>query len=171
MSKKYVVVENYNPEWKNEFIKIRNEIADALGTLAISIEHVGSTSVEGLAAKPVIDIDVITENTAVLNDVISALSGIGYTHEGDLGVKGREAFKYTGKDHLMKHHLYVCSKDSEELNRHLKFRDYLRAHPEAVEEYGNIKKKAAELYPEDIDSYIEYKSPVILRIYKTIGLE
>ena len=168
--KKHVVVEPYNEEWKSDFIAIRDELDTVLKDIVLRIEHVGSTSVEGLSAKPVIDIDVVIKDTTVLPDVISALQTIGYFHEGDLGIPGREAFKYEGKEHLRKHHLYVCSQDSEELKRHITFRDYLRSNPDAVEEYSKIKEEAANLYPWDIDKYIEHKSPVIEMIYKRIGL-
>ena len=130
----------------------------------------GSTSVEGLSAKPIIDIDVVIPDRDCLNDVISALRKIGYEHEGDQGIPGREAFKYKGKEHLRKHHLYVCAQDSEELKRHIAFRDYLRNDPEAVAEYSRIKEEGARLYPWDIDRYIEHKSPFIEMIYKRIGL-
>lgn len=168
--KKHVVVEPYNEEWKADFIAIKDELDAVLKDIVLKIEHVGSTSVEGLSAKPVIDVDVVIKDTTVLHDVISALQTIGYFHEGDLGIPGREAFKYEGKEHLRKHHLYVCSQDSEELKRHITFRDYLRSNPDAVEEYSKIKEEAANLYPWDIDKYIEHKSPVIEMIYKRIGL-
>lgn len=170
MNKKHVVVMPYDENWKQAFTNIKSELEAALGDLALRIEHVGSTSVEGLSAKPVIDIDVVIEDTSMLEFVIVALAKIGYSHEGDLGIPGREAFKYKGKDHLMKHHLYVCAKDSAELKRHLAFRDYLRSHPEAVKEYSRVKTDGAELYPYDIDKYIEYKSPFIDGIYGKIGL-
>lgn len=170
MNKKHVVVMPYDENWKQAFEDIKTELDAALGDLALRIEHVGSTSVEGLSAKPVIDIDVVIEDTSMLEFVIVALAKIGYSHEGDLGIPGREAFKYEGKDHLMKHHLYVCAKDSAELKRHLAFRDYLRSHPEAVKEYSRVKTEGAELYPYDIDKYIEYKSPFIDGIYGKIGL-
>ena len=164
MRTKHVVVLPYDKKWKRNFMEIKNELAQALGELAISIEHVGSTSVEGLAAKPIIDIDVVVKKENI-NDVVSALNSIGYIHEGDLGIPGREAFAYEGKEHLQQHHLYVCHEESLELKRHLAFRDYLRVHQEAVDEYGKIKMEAASLYPEDIDKYIEYKAPVIEKIY------
>ena len=167
--KKKVVVVPYDETWKQSFIDIRNELADALGELAESIEHVGSTSVEGLSAKPIIDIDVVIKDRTMLDKVIEALEKIGYRHEGDQGIPGREAFKYEDKDHLMKHHLYVCAEDANELKRHMAFRDYLRSHPEAVKEYSRVKTEGAKLYPEDIDSYIEYKAPFIEGIYKVIG--
>ena len=170
MSTKHVIVLPYDENWKNEFEKIRHELSEALGELALSIEHVGSTSVQGLSAKPIIDIDVVINDTSLLNDVIASLQSIGYKHEGDMGIPGREAFKYDGKEHLMKHHLYVCAKDSLELKRHISFRDYLKSHPEAISEYSRTKEEGALLYPYDIDKYIEYKSPFIERIYKEIGI-
>lgn len=170
MGAKQVLVVPYEAQWKQDFSKICEEIRGALGELALSVEHVGSTSVEGLSAKPIIDIDVVIEDESKLPAVIEAFAEIGYQHEGNLGIEGREAFKYESKEHLRKHHLYVCTKDSPELRRHLLFRDYLRAHPEAVREYSRIKEEGARLYPWDIDSYIRHKSPWIERIYREIGL-
>ena len=149
---------------------IRDELASALGQLAMRIEHVGSTSVEGCSAKPIIDIDVVIKDHTVLGEVVSALGTIGYRHEGDLGIAGREAFKYDGKEHLRKHHLYVCPEDSPELKRHIAFRDHLRTHPDAVREYSRIKEEGAKRYPYDIEGYIEYKSPFIERIYADIKI-
>ena len=168
MNAKQVVVLPYDSNWEQDFTKIKAEIEPVLKDLALKIEHVGSTSVKGLSAKPIIDIDVVIRDYTVFDKVIASLEKIGYTHEGDLGIKGREAFKYEGKQHLRKHHLYVCPQDSPELNRHLGFRDYLRNHPEAVKEYSDIKEKGAELYPYDMDKYMEYKSAVIEKIYKMI---
>lgn len=170
MKTKRVVVEAYDEAWEQNFISVKTELCEALGDLALRIEHVGSTSVRGLSAKPILDIDVVIRDYSLLGAVVHALEKIGYRHEGDLGIPGREAFKYEGKEHLKKHHLYVCPQDSAELRRHLAFRDYLRAHPEAVREYGRIKEEGAALYPDDIDGYIAYKSPFIERIYKEIGL-
>ena len=167
---KMVIVQPYNKEWKSDFEAIRSELDIALGDLAMRIEHVGSTSVEGLSAKPVIDIDVVIRDRSVLPEVVIALQKAGYNHEGNLGIPGREAFKYEGKEHLRKHHLYVCAQDSGELRRHIAFRDYLRSHPEAVAEYSRVKEEGARLYPWDIDKYIEHKSPFIEKIYKEIGL-
>lgn len=170
MKTRNIVVVPFDSNWKLQFETIRAEIQDALGELALSIEHVGSTSVEGLSAKPIIDIDVVIEDESKLQEVIEKLDGIGYEHEGNLGIVGREAFGYTGKEHLQNHHLYVCTKDSPELKRHLAFRDYLRSHEEAVKEYSRIKEEGAKLYPKDIDGYICYKTGWIEKIYREIGL-
>ena len=170
MFTKNVIVLPYDEQWKHDFLQIKAEITNALGQLAIEIEHVGSTSVQGLSAKPIIDIDVVIKDYTGLENAISALGKIGYQHEGNLGITGREAFKYDGKEHLRKHHLYVCPEDSPELKRHIAFRDYLQTHPDAAREYSRIKEEGAELYPDDIERYIEHKSPFIEKIYAEIGI-
>ena len=170
MVAKNVIVLPYDEQWKYAFVQIKDEIQKALGSLALRIEHVGSTSVQGLAAKPIIDIDVVIKDYSVFDAVVTALEGIGYHHEGDLGIAAREAFRYDGKGHLQKHHLYVCPQDSAELKRHIAFRDYLRADPEAVREYSRIKEEGAALYPNEIEKYIRHKSPFIEKIYRETGI-
>jgi GrpB-like predicted nucleotidyltransferase (UPF0157 family) len=165
------VVLPYDAAWQADFRKIKGEVEEAIGDLIIGIEHVGSTSVEGISAKPCIDIDVIIEDYSAFAEVVDGLKTIGYIHEGNLGINDREAFKYSGKEHLQMHHLYVCPQYSEELHRHITFRDFLRSNPEAVKKYSLIKEKAAELFPNDIDGYIKYKSPCIEELYKACGLQ
>ena len=171
MRTKRVVVLPYDAAWKTAFEEIKNEIEAEIGNLILGIEHVGSTSVEGMSAKPCIDIDVIIKDYTAFDEIVRRLGAIGYIHEGDLGIKDREAFKYADKPHLMLHHLYVCPQYSEELHRHITFRDFLRQNFEAVKEYSLVKEIAAELYPNDIDQYINYKSPCIEKLYKKCGLK
>ena len=171
MRTKRVVVVPYDEAWKNAFEEIKTEIEAEIGALIIGIEHVGSTSVEGMSAKPCIDIDVIIKNYSVFDEIVRKLGAIGYIHEGDLGIKDREAFKYADKSHLMTHHLYVCPRDSEELHRHIAFRDFLRKNPEAVKEYSMVKEKAAALFPDEIEQYISFKAPCIEELYIKCGLK
>ena len=171
MQTKRVEVVPYNENWTSAFEEIKQELEQAVGDLIVGIEHVGSTSVEGMSAKPCIDIDVIIKDYTVFDAVVRELEAIGYIHEGDLGIKDREAFKYADKPHLQKHHLYVCPQYSEELFRHVTFRDFLRSNPEAVKKYSAIKEKAAQIFPYEIDKYIEYKSPCIEELYKLCGLK
>ena len=103
MRTRKVVVLPYDVAWKSAFEKIKGEIKESIGDLIIDIEHVGSTSVEGMSAKPCIDIDVIIKDYSAFAAVIEGLKEIGYIHEGDLGIKDREAFKYTDKPHLIMH--------------------------------------------------------------------
>lgn len=169
MITRHVTVLPYDERWEKDFQAIRDEVKTALGDIALRIEHVGSTSVRGLSAKPIIDMDVVVEKDSV-EEAIRLLESIGYIHEGDLGIPGREAFAYSGKEHLRTHHLYVCPKGSDELRRHLAFRDYLRSNPAAVRQYGRIKEEAARLYPHDIEAYAVRKAPFIKKVYAELGL-
>ena len=170
MKKQKVIVLPYDNNWKNDYNNIKKELEIVLKDLIIGIEHVGSTSVEGLSSKPCIDIDIIIKDYTVFNEVVNQLKSIGYIHEGDLGIKDREAFTYEDKPHLLNHHLYVCPQYSTELHRHITFRNYLRNNKEAVLKYSIIKEQAAKLYPNDIDKYMEYKSNCIKELYKECGL-
>ena len=170
MQTKRVVVLPYDEKWKFAFEEIKNEIDAALGDRILGIEHIGSTSVKGMSAKPCIDIDVIIKDYSVFDEIVEKLGAIGYIHEGNLGIKDREAFKYTNKPHLMTHHLYVCPEDSKELHRHVTFRDFLRQNTEAVRKYSLVKEQAAELFPNSIDKYIEHKTPCIEELYSLCGL-
>lgn len=89
-----------------------------------------------------------------------------YYHEGDLGIKDGEAFGYNEKFEFMTHNLYVCPRGSEELKKHIVFRNYLRTHKEDREKYSEIKLQASIKYPTDIGSYIEDKSPCVNETYK-----
>ena len=169
MRTKRVVVEKWNPQWKYEYEKIVASLGKDIIYNSIKIEHVGSTSVEGLSAKPIIDLDIVIENDK-FEIIKRLLNDKGYKHEGDLGIEGREAFSYSGKEELMTHHLYVCPKDSKELFKHITFRDFLENNPALASEYSKVKEQAAVLYPDDIDKYMEFKSEIIEKIYKRCGL-
>ena len=171
MRTKKVIVVPYDKAWKSAFEEIKKEIERVIGDLIIGIEHVGSTSVEGLSAKPIIDIDVVIKDYSVFATVVQKLETIGYIHEGDLGIKDRETFKYSNKPHLQKHHLYVCPQYSEELHRHVTFRDYLKNNREAVKKYSLVKETAAILFPNEIEKYIDYKTPCIEELYMRCGLK
>jgi GrpB-like predicted nucleotidyltransferase (UPF0157 family) len=152
-------VVDYDSAWPVLFETLRQPLAEALGELTLAIEHVGSTAVPGLAAKPVIDLDVVLVNRDRLPAAITRLAALGYAHQGDLGIPGREAFDAPAG--APPHHLYVCAADSEELRRHLLLRDYLRAHPEAVLAYGTLKRSLADRYPYDRKAYTDGKSELI----------
>lgn len=164
-----IMVVPYDEKWPAEFEKIKNELLAVVADDVLSIEHVGSTSVPGLWAKPIIDINIVIEKET-LPKIIAQLAGINYVHQGDLGIAGREAFRYSDKPHLMEHHLYVCPKDNAELKRQIAFRDYLRLHPLDGKEYSDIKIKMAKKFPHDIDHYIKGKEPVIMKIYQKCGI-
>lgn len=165
-----IVVVPYDPQWPEAFEQIKNELWPAVKDIAHTIEHVGSTSIKGLYAKPIIDMNIVIDRGA-LPAIIERLAALGYQHEGERGIPDRDAFRYQDKPHLMPHHLYVCPADSAEHLRQVAFRDYLRTHPEAREMYSQIKLEMAEKHPHDIGAYIDGKEPVVMEIYRRCGIE
>ena len=174
-----IEIVDYDPAWPESFADISRVVAAALGPLALRIEHVGSTAVPGLGAKPIIDLDVVIESPRFMPLVVETLGTLGYTHEGDGGIPGREAF---GREAATvpadgsgrawpAHHLYVCPGDSDELRRHLRFRDYLRGHPEAAARYDALKRDLARRHANDIDAYVEGKSAFVEGILAVDGGE
>ena len=163
-----VVVSEYDPCWPETFQALRARVSAAMGDTAIAIEHIGSTSVPGLSAKPIIDLTVVVAGPAEIQVCIQKLARIGYEHRGNLGVEGREAFR--SPPHLPKHHLYASPNGSLGLRNHLAVRDYLRANATASAEYGKLKMELATRFPNDIDSYIEGKTEFLLEVLRRSGL-
>ncbi|MFO7969879.1 MAG: GrpB family protein [Bacillota bacterium] len=170
MLRKKVVLKNYDKKWEAEFKKIKSNLETVLTDLALEIEHVGSTSIPGLSAKPIIDIIVVIPDYKVFPIIKERLASIGYIYQGDLGIKDREAFYYSGNDGLMRRHLYVCTKDSKELKRHIGFRDYLRNNKKLREEFNRIKSEASKVKPEGIKNYLRDKKKFVDKIYSDLDL-
>lgn len=156
-----VVVVPYDSAWPAAFERVRQRISPVLGELAVGVEHVGSTAVAGLDAKPIIDVDVVVRPEQDLAAVVERLGALGYQHLGDLGILGREAFRAPAGDELPRHHLYVCPAGSAALSAHLILRDELRADPALVTEYSALKRDLAERYRDDRDAYAEGKTHFI----------
>ena len=141
----------YDPAWSETFAQMCEVYAAALEGLSVAIEHVGSTAIPGLMAKPILDIDIVIPTREALPEVVVRLAKLGYRHNGDQGIPEREVFKasestapYTEPSRIwMAHHLYVCHADSAELRRHLQFRDALRRSPELCAEYERLKCETA----------------------------
>jgi GrpB-like predicted nucleotidyltransferase (UPF0157 family) len=178
MNPQKIVVAEYSENWPLAFEDLKKVYQDTLGDLLIDIQRVGSTSVPGLPAKPILDIDLVIENRTILPAVISKLESLGYEYQGDLGIKDRESFKRIsdrtptdGSDRTwQKHHLYCCNRDSTPLRNHLQFRDYLRRNPEAATQYGKLKRDLASQAP-DIDFYVDGKTNFITEILKHAGFD
>ena len=163
----------YDPKWKDEFDKAQAFYSKLLDKFDVEIEHVGSTSVEGLCAKAILDIDIIVPNEEESQKVIQALGEVGYEHLGDRGIPGREAFRYESSNpHItwMEHHLYVCLAGCDSVRNHFLLRAYLRENPEAAAAYGNLKTELAEKYSQDIDAYVEAKTTLITAFLAEAGM-
>lgn len=161
------MVVDYDPDWPATFKSLATRVAAALGEFARRIEHVGSTAVPGLAAKPIIDMTVVVD-PADVGAVIERLAQIGYVHRGNLGIAEREAFRQPPD--LPRHHLYLCPDGALALRNHIAVRDRLRTDPEARATYDRLKRDLAARFPDDIDGYIEGKTEFLLQILSAAGL-
>ena len=156
-----ITIVGYDPAWPDRFAAWRRAIRAALGTTAVHIEHVGSTSVPGLAAKPIVDVQVSVVDPADEETYVPELEAIG------LQLRSRDTLHryfrpFPGRSRDI--HVHVCRLDSEWEAAHLRFRDYLRAHPEAREQYAQAKRAAAALWADDGLAYTDAKTEVILDI-------
>ena len=168
-----MVIEKYDENWPKQFLLMKEELERVI-SIPVNIEHVGSTSIPGMCAKPIIDIDIGIQDFANFNIVKSDLHRAGYEHEGDLGIAGREAFKRTGSVHNkildeIDHHLYVCSAQNEEFKRHILFRDYLRSHDEARDMYNKIKEEIlAKVGQDNRAGYVQMKEKEYQNFFEDI---
>jgi GrpB-like predicted nucleotidyltransferase (UPF0157 family) len=157
-----MLIQEYNPDWILHFQKIKEKLSQSLFGIDVNIEHVGSTSVPKLAAKPIIDIDIIYYQVADFERIKNNLESFGYYHNGNQDIEGRDVFKRNAKqdDEILdkiSHHLYVCKNDCEELHRHIFSRDYLRKNEIAREFYQHLKYQIAEEANQDRKLYAHLK--------------
>lgn len=162
-----IVVVPYDPEWPARFAAIAATLAEALRSIpVVSIEHVGSTSVPGLAAKPVIDVDVVVRRDD-LGAAIAAMERAGYRYEGDLGIPDRHAFEEPGG--AIRQNTYVAIEGCLALRNHLGLREVLRGDPVLRGEYAAVKERLAGVTT-DMGVYVEGKSAVLRRVLAAAGL-
>lgn len=153
----------YDPVWSRWFKRIEQHLQSGLAD-AYRIEHVGSTSVPGMAAKPIIDIDVVAPDGAIA-DAITSVEALGYRHRGNLGIIGREAFEPSAPITLglPPHHLYACEAAAHELLKHVSLREYLRVHPTEAQRYSDLKRHLAFERQMSRSAYVQAKaeSPLV----------
>ena len=166
------LVQRYDPRWPSWFLQLHALLGRTLAGHFYAIEHVGSTAVPSMTAKPIIDIDIVMRE-GQFERIKSYLTSLGYEHEGDQGIAGREVFKLSGPlaGTLPRHHLSVLDRDAAELRRHLAFRDYLRAHAEARDRLSEHKWALAERADNDLDAYLEGKAALVHEILQAAVAE
>lgn len=160
------LVEKYNPEWPKWFEEIKAYLGEKISQVCIQIEHVGSTSVPGMTAKPVIDLILVIESQD-FEQIKRLLAERGYYHQGDKGIKDREAFDLKDvsvKSSVPHHHLYVCPKHSAELKKEIAFCEFLRQSKEYAERLSELKWSLAEAFNNDREAYIEGKAALCREI-------
>ena len=169
MVKNPVTIVAYDPAWPAEFAALAEVLHGYLEGTPSLIEHVGSTSVPGLAAKPVLDVDIVLPDERFLPIVTMRLESAGYIPEGEKGVEGRYSFKRSSVDvprspkrtSWPRHHLYAGTRDAPGIRDHLVFRDALRNSRELADQYAELKRTLSAQYPEDGDAYCEAKTEFI----------
>jgi GrpB-like predicted nucleotidyltransferase (UPF0157 family) len=162
-----IEVVEHDPRWAQTFAHERDRLAAVLGGLALAIEHVGSTAVPGLAAKPVLDILVGVARTPLPEGTLLALGALGYQYRGDSGVPGKQYFRTNPRTR----HLHVVGFGGEDWVRTLAFRDYLRAHPAAVQEYAALKRELARLHRDHRTRYLAGKAAFIRSVLERAAAE
>jgi GrpB-like predicted nucleotidyltransferase (UPF0157 family) len=147
-----IVVLTYDPVWIESFRREAAVLAGLLGEELVAVHHIGSTSVPGLAAKPIVDMLVEVRAIAAIDDLTPALVERGYLARGEFGIPGRR-YLIKGTIEERSHHIHIYEAGNPEIARHLAFRDYLRTHAEDAERYARLKRALAAVYPHDAESY------------------
>ncbi|KAJ2832734.1 hypothetical protein FBU31_002030 [Coemansia sp. 'formosensis'] len=160
------VVVNYDPNWAVQFSNERDAILSAIGQYVMEVEHVGSTSIPGLAAKPIIDMQIVVKDFSNLTPCVEAMTQLEYTYKGLFGIPGREYFKRPG------YHVHMVQMGNDEYTRKTLFLGYLREHKDACEEYTKLKKHLAAKWAGHPEAHLKYgidKTEFIMGILARAG--
>lgn len=160
-----VVVTEYNDKWDQMFKEEAQKIKEIFADELIDNYHIGSTSVPGLKAKPIIDMMPVVKDIEKIDSFNEQMEGLGYECMGELGMTGRRYFRKGGDNRTHQVHVFQ-SDNKQDIHRHLAVRDYLRTHPEAVKQYGNLKENLAKQFPKDIEEYMDGKDAFVKELEK-----
>jgi len=172
-------IEPYNSNWKTEFDNLKKTLLIILNDFKIDIQHVGSTAVPNLFAKPILDIDIIVDNKALLDDITLRLQKNGYESKGEQGILGRFAFRQASEltpqtednKKWQEHNLYVCYSDSLALKNHLLFRDALLNDKGLAEQYSMLKISLIRENKMTREKYTKQKTDFIISVLSKLGLD
>jgi GrpB-like predicted nucleotidyltransferase (UPF0157 family) len=156
-----VLVVPYNKEWPRMYQEEINRVFPVLQNEIVAMYHIGSTSIPGMWAKPIIDILLEVRAISKIDDYNEAMINLGYEPRGELGIPGRRYFSREEPEDVRTHHIHAFETGNIGIERHLAFRDYMIAHQKDAEKYADLKKQLAQQYPRDIDSYIEGKESFV----------
>ncbi len=159
----HIIVLDYDPIWRKSFQEEAGKIKSILKDNCVAVHHIGSTAVPGLAAKPIIDIMPVVKSLAEVDRVSAEFEEIGYEYLGEFGIKGRRYLRKGGDERTHQIHIFA-ENDTENIDRHLAFRDYMRTHEKEREVYSRLKKNLARRFPWDIDGYCDGKEAFVKRI-------
>lgn len=160
-----VMVTEYNEKWEHMFREEAQKIEEIFADELLDIYHIGSTSVPGLKAKPIIDMMPVVKDIEKIDSYNEKMEGLGYECMGEFGMTGRRYFRKGGDNRTHQVHVFQAD-NKEDIQRHLAVRDYLRTHPEAVKQYGDLKEKLANQFPKDIEAYMDGKDAFVKELEK-----
>ena len=161
----HIIVVDYDPCWAAKYDAEKDKITAVLKDNCVGIWHIGSTAVQGLAAKPVIDIMAAVKSLKEVDCAVKAFRKDGYEYLGEFGIAGRRYLRKGGDEWTHQLHIFAAG-DKQNILRHIAARDYLRRHKEAREEYASLKKRLAKLCPYNIEGYCDGKGAFVKRMEK-----
>lgn len=156
--------EPYSADWPRLFELEAVRIRELLGNELVAVHHIGSTAIPGLAAKPIIDFLPVVRVIERVDSLVPAFEAAGYRPWGEYGLPGRRYFTRDDVAGTRTHNIHIYGEGNGEIDRHLAFRDYLRAHPPLQTEYEEVKRQAYALHPADIERYNDAKDAWIKRV-------
>lgn len=155
-----VIVVDYDPLWPQLFEEEAARIEQVLGGNLAAIHHIGSTAVEGLPAKPIIDVMPVVYDLAAVDARVRAFERLGYEAMGEYGIPGRRYYRKGAR--LRTHHVHVFEESAvHDIERHLAVRDYLRTHADAAAAYAELKRALAQRFSQDIEAYCDGKDAFV----------
>ncbi len=161
MSQRIIEVVPYQPSWATKFELEKTQIEITLTGLAVKVHHIGSTSVPGLSAKPIIDLLLECESLTQLDTYNASMAKLGYEAKGEFGIERRRYFQKGGDERS--HHLHAFVFNDAHVKRHIAFRDYLVAHPEVAEQYADLKRQGALFANHDKEKYCAFKNDFVVK--------
>jgi GrpB-like predicted nucleotidyltransferase (UPF0157 family) len=150
-----------SPLWRERFAQESQRLSEVLASLPYELHHIGSTAIDGIEAKPILDLLLLVESLGALDEREGALVAAGYEAKGEFGIPGRRYFRKDSPQGVRTHHLHGFERGSEAAVRHLAFRDYLNAHPAAAQQYGALKRRLASLHAHDSRAYVAGKDAFV----------
>ena len=156
-----VVVVPHDPDWAEEFAVEARSIRSKLGAVVVEVHHIGSTAIPGTPAKPIIDMLLEVGSLDALDAATSALEELGYEAMGEFGIPGRRYYRKDSVAGGRTHQVHAFEQGSSGCERHLAFRDYMIAHPDAARAYGALKQQLVKTHAGDVDAYIDGKDAFV----------
>jgi GrpB-like predicted nucleotidyltransferase (UPF0157 family) len=163
-----VSLESHKEEWEEKYRKEAEKLSSILGNKIKNVEHIGSTAIPEIKAKPIIDMVAVMEDLDSVNEIISTLEQNGYEHRPNDDVQNR-VFLAKGPKNNRTHYLSITEENSEFLKRTTEFRDYLNENPEAARKYEKVKEELAAVHSDEREKYTEKKSKFIEEILEKIN--